>query len=255
MNFGSSFSMNSAVRRGVRPGDLHVDRRGQAEIQYLADDVRRQELELRGGVGGREPFAQLALIILQGGVLLREVDEDVGIARAHRRRGAVREVDAAVGQTEVVDDGGDLARLDDLADRLFHLIAQNGGFLDARAGGRAQMQLDLPAVDGREEILAEAGQRADGKGEQRGRGHREQEDAGEAQAAVDRKGRAAPGSRGASARSRARIAPESAPEPDLLVPLCPRPSSSARTWPASGPRFATGCRRPAWRTPRPRRAE
>ena len=97
----------------------------------------------------------------------------------------VRQVDAAVRQAEIVDDGGDLARLDGLADRLLDLIAKNGGLLDARPGGRAQMQLQLPGVDAREEILSEAGQRADRKREQRGRGHREQEDAGEQHAAVD----------------------------------------------------------------------
>ena len=96
------------------------------------------------------------------------------------------EVDAAVGKTEVVHDGRDLARLDGLADGLLHLIAQNGRLLDARARGCAQMQLELPGIDAREEILAQAGQRADRKREQRGRGHREQEDAGEAHAAVDR---------------------------------------------------------------------
>ena len=36
-----------AVALNIEADDLHVDRRGQAEIQYLADHVRRQEGERR----------------------------------------------------------------------------------------------------------------------------------------------------------------------------------------------------------------
>ena len=46
--------------------------------------------------------------------------------------------------------------------------------------------LSWPGIDAREEILAETGQRAHGKCQERGRGHGEQEDGGEQQAAVDR---------------------------------------------------------------------
>jgi hypothetical protein len=118
-------------------------------------------------------------------VLLREVDENIGIARADRRRGAVGQVDAAVGQAQIVHDGGDLARFDGLAERLLHLVAKNRGLLDARPRGGAQVQLELPGVDAREEILAQAGHRADRKREESGCGHGEQEDAGEHQPAVD----------------------------------------------------------------------
>jgi hypothetical protein len=39
------------------------------------------------------------------------------------------------------------------------------------------VQLELPGIDAREEILTQTGQRADRKREQCGRGHGEQEDA------------------------------------------------------------------------------
>ena len=42
----------------VGPDDLHVERRGQAEIQDLADDVRRQELKTGRRKGRGELVAQ-----------------------------------------------------------------------------------------------------------------------------------------------------------------------------------------------------
>ena len=243
-----------AIRTRVRSGDLHIERRGQAEVQDLADDVGRQKLELRGGVGGRELLAQVALIVIQGGVLLREVDEDIRIARTDRRRGAVGEIDAAVRQSQIVDDGGDLARLDGIAQRLLHLIAENGGLLDARAGGCPQMQLQLSGIDVREEILSQARQRADRKCQQCRRGDREQENPGEGRPPSIASVEQLPVAAAHALEARARTAPESAPSADLRRPG-PRLSSSARIWPASGSRFATGCKRRAWRTPRPRRAE
>ena len=44
---------------------------------------------------------------------------------------------------------------DNPVDRLADAVASSGGLLDPRAGLRPHMQLDLAAVDGREEVLAE----------------------------------------------------------------------------------------------------
>ena len=112
-----------------------------------------------------------------------EVHEDIGVARADRRRGRVGEVDAAVGNADVVDDGRDLAHGNQLADRLLDSIAQARGFIDADAGGTAQVQLDLAGVDAREEILSEAREVApERKGEEGGRGRGGEERHGEARA-------------------------------------------------------------------------
>src|SRR5437588_12116420 len=110
-----------------------------------------------------------------------EVHEDIGVARADRRRGRVGEVDAAVGNADVVDDGRDLARGNQLPDRLFDAIAQARGLIDADAGGTAQVELDLAGIDAREEILSEAGEVAtERESEEGGGGHRGEERHGEA---------------------------------------------------------------------------
>ena len=101
----------------------------------------------------------------------RQVDIDIRVPGAHRGGSAVGEVDAAVGQTDVIDDAAHLLRRDDVTDRGLDLIAQRRGLLDARAGAGTQVQFDLAAVHRREEVLAQAGQRTYGEGQHGGDGH------------------------------------------------------------------------------------
>src|SRR5580658_3661928 len=116
-----------------------------------------------------------------------EVDEYIGIAGANRCRGGVGGVDAAIGQADVVDDSGDLARRNQLTDGGLDLIAQRGRILDAQPGGRTYVQLDLSGIDRREEVAAESGQVVtEREGEQRGGSHGAEERQGEAAAAVQR---------------------------------------------------------------------
>ncbi len=173
-----------AVGRHIESDDLHIDGRGQAEVQYLGNHVSRQERERRRRIGCPEPGAQHAYEVRGGLMALVEIHEYIGIARTHRRRGAVRQIDAAVGKSQIVDDVRNLILRDHFADRCLDRVAERGGFLDAGAGARAQMQLDLAAVDGREKILAESRQRSERKGQQGGGGHRAQEDGRETRTAV-----------------------------------------------------------------------
>ncbi len=92
--------------------------------------------------------------------------QDLGVEGADGAGVAVRQVDAAVGHAEVVEDGFELVGRHQLADRGFHLVGQARGFLDAGAGGRAHVQPDLAGVHGREEVAAQrrieqAGQQAE----------------------------------------------------------------------------------------------
>ena len=62
------------------------------------------------------------------------------------------------------------SRRDDLADRVLDVVAERRRLLDARAGRRAQVQLELAAVDGREEVLADPAARAASDDARRRRG-------------------------------------------------------------------------------------
>jgi len=70
-----------AVVRSVEPDDLDIDRRGQTEIQYLANHVGGQEGERGGRVPSGQFGAKRANVARGGFVMPRQVDVDVGIAR------------------------------------------------------------------------------------------------------------------------------------------------------------------------------
>ena len=94
----------------VRTGNLDVDGRRQAEVQNLADDVGRQEVEGHAGKFARQLAAQLVDVEVRGPVAGLERDQDIGVHGADRRRIAVGHVDGAVRQPDVVDDAGQLGR-------------------------------------------------------------------------------------------------------------------------------------------------
>src|SRR5204863_169132 len=56
---------------------------------------------------------------------------------------------------DVVDDADDLVSGNDAANRLADVIAERRRLLDARAGRRSQVQLELSAVDAGEKVLAD----------------------------------------------------------------------------------------------------
>src|SRR5262249_25131805 len=102
-----------------------------------------------------------------------QTDVDIRIARADRRGSGVRRVDAAVRNADVVDDGFDLARRNDAANGGLDAVAERRGLLDAHASRGAQVQLDLAAIDNREEVLAETREKPpEREGEQRRSRHR-----------------------------------------------------------------------------------
>src|SRR3981081_77796 len=97
--------------------------------------------------------------------------QNVGVRAAHRRRIAVREIDAAVGQAYVVNYVLDFARRNLPPNRLLHLIAKVGGFFNAHSSGGAHMKLETAGVDAGEEVAAQPGnqnyERSDTAGEER----------------------------------------------------------------------------------------
>ncbi len=107
-----------AIRFDIVAHDLDVDRRGQAEVQDLADDVGGQESRTsRPGIRCASLQAQVVNVLVGGPMLLRQRDQDVGVVGADGRRSAVGQIDAAVGQADVVDDAVNFFVRNLLADR------------------------------------------------------------------------------------------------------------------------------------------
>ena len=82
---------------------------------------------------------------------------NVGIRCPDRGRIAVREIDAAIGQTNVVDDALDFARRNLPSNRLLDQIAKIGRLFNAHSGRSTHMKLESAAVHAGEEVLAQPG--------------------------------------------------------------------------------------------------
>src|SRR5260370_11279681 len=119
--------------------DLDIDWGRQAKVQDLADHVGRQECEARTWKLLRECQTKVVNVVIRGMMLGGKSHKNVGVRCADRSRIAVRKIDAAVGQTYVVNNIDDLACGNLPSNRPLDLIAEVSGFLDAHSGGRAQM--------------------------------------------------------------------------------------------------------------------
>ena len=170
----------------VHAQDLHVHGGGLAEIEDLGDDVGRLEEELDAGKVFRELSAQFVDIAARRLVAFLQRDHDFAVGRTHHAGIAVGQVDARIGQAEIVEDGFELPGGNDRADEGVDLVGESRGLLDARAGWGAHVQADGSAVDRGKEILAERedqpqrpqaeGEEADAEGAAMGQQHAEQDD-------------------------------------------------------------------------------
>ena len=113
---------------------LDVDRRRQAEIEDLRDDVGRQEGEGRIRELLRQYGAQLLDEGFRRPVVFLQADQGVAVHRPDRSGVLVGHVDAAIGQADVVDDVVELVGRNRLAHGLLDQVEQARRLLDAGAG-------------------------------------------------------------------------------------------------------------------------
>src|SRR5271167_3022134 len=135
--------------------NLHINGSGKAEVQNLADDVGRQKREGRPGKLLGKLQAEIVHVVGCRPVILGQADENVRICRSNGSGVAIRKIDAAIGQTDVVDDAVDFLRRDLLADRSLNQISQSGCLLNTSSRTRAQMQFELTCIDRGEKILTQ----------------------------------------------------------------------------------------------------
>ncbi len=158
---------NLVVLVHVAPsGDLHVDGRGQAEVEDLADDVGGLEVEVHarelGGQFAPEPLGEFEHRGFVPGI---ERDLDLTVSRADGCTVAEGEVHAADRQADVVDYQVQFLARHDRTDVFLYLPENPLGLLDARAGRRPDVQAELPGVHLREEVAADERDQAQRHGE------------------------------------------------------------------------------------------
>ena len=101
-----------------------------------------------------------------------ERDQDHAVIDADRRAVAEGEIVVARRQADIVDDQLALVLRNDLADLVLDRLEDLLGLLDAGAGRRAHVQLDLAAVDDREEVAADEQEQRAAERQHYGRDHR-----------------------------------------------------------------------------------
>jgi hypothetical protein len=98
----------------------------------------------------RDSYAELLTTLLTRRILERH--QDHAVIDADRRAVGEGQIIEADRQADIVDDQLALLRRDDLADLVLDSLEDLLGLLDARAGRGADVQLDLPGIDDREEV-------------------------------------------------------------------------------------------------------
>ena len=88
-------------------------------------------------------------------MILGQLHLNIGVGWADGRRGRVGEIQAGVRHADVIEDGDQFAGRNLLADGGVDPVAERGCFLDAHAGGRTQVNLELPGVHRGKEVLAQ----------------------------------------------------------------------------------------------------
>src|SRR5262245_21922770 len=143
------------VRVDIAADYLHVNGRGQTEIQNLAHDIRWLEKELNSGKSKRQILAQLLYIIRSRMmVLLIQRNKNLGIGCAYRSTGAVRRVDRAERQADVVENRDQFVFGNLIPQKLLNFIAEPRRFLDSRSGTAAHVQAKDTCVHCGKEVLA-----------------------------------------------------------------------------------------------------
>src|SRR5665213_928237 len=134
---------------------LDVDRSGQSEVQNLRDHGGGQERKCHPGEVFRQTQAELLDVFFGRIVLRRQCHHNVCIRSPDWRRIAVREINAAVRQANIVDDAVHFGRRDFLPDRILDEITQKSRILDTHTGWPAHVKLEAAGINGRKEILTE----------------------------------------------------------------------------------------------------
>ena len=156
LDLGHELFCNLIVAYQILSHNLDVDGRGHAEIQDLGHDVGRLEEKLRR----REPLGQQFAKSPDVGfgrasAILFQLQENLGVGCADGARIAVGHVDAAVRQTDIVENGDQIPLGNDFLDGGFHLVRQPRGLFDPQPGTGAHVQANLARVHARKIITAD----------------------------------------------------------------------------------------------------
>ena len=132
-----------------------VDLRRQAEVQDLRHDIGRLEIERILREGLRQHLTQFPDVIGGRPVAVLERHLDDAVIDADGRTVGEGQIIGPRRQSDIVDDQVAVLLRNDFADLVLDRLENRLGAFDAGSRGRADVELDLAAVDQREEVAAD----------------------------------------------------------------------------------------------------
>ena len=141
------------IRFQIQARNLRVDRRRQAEVQNLADDVGRLKINLHAGKLLMHQASNL--VAVRGGRMMVgfERNQDIGVLRPDTVGLIIRQHVGERGQADIVADAIEFAGRNHPFDATLDAIDEALGLLDPGAAGRAQMHFQHAGIDRREKIF------------------------------------------------------------------------------------------------------
>src|SRR5467141_3657685 len=152
----------------VHAGHLHINGCGSSEIQNLRDDIRRLEEKLYAGKTLGQFLTQI--VDVHAGRLAAyffQLNEDFRVGTSDGAGVAVGEVDAAVGQADVVENRRQFVFRNGFPDDAIDLVGETRRFFNAQSGASTHVQTDLAGIDIGEKIAAKHADEQEGESAKR----------------------------------------------------------------------------------------
>ena len=143
------------ISRQIRTSDLNVNRRRCAEIQNLTHDVGRWKRKNGIGKFRWQDFAQFSNIVGCGLMSFAQSNLDVTVLGANHAGVVVDQVDPTGWQADVVYQGGDFFRGNDLQNGFFDGGKPSSSLFYPGSNGNPCMDQNLSTVDIRKEVAAQ----------------------------------------------------------------------------------------------------
>src|SRR5258708_2316934 len=143
------------VLRVALTSQLDVNRRGLTKVKNLADNVGGLEKEFHARESFRQLASQAMNISLGGTMAGFQRHQDLGIGRADRSSIAVGKVDAAIRQSDIVQDRVDFFPGNLSPNLLLNLIDKPCRFFDSQTRAAADMKAELSGVYVGEKVAAQ----------------------------------------------------------------------------------------------------
>ena len=146
------FIRHAQIGRTIAPDNLNIDLRRQSEIEDLRDHVSVLEIESHRRKSGRQYLAELPHVAGGRRVSLLQRHQDRAVIDVDGRAVGESEVERTLRHADIINDQVEVARRNDFADFSLDVVEDALGGFNAGRRRSADVELDLAAIDGGEEV-------------------------------------------------------------------------------------------------------